>query len=82
MENALVHRVGDVRTLAGQITLLHKDRGLLERLRAGGLLGASELTWGAAGKKLFSVYQEIIEAFANSNSSEFASARVLGGTAR
>lgn len=82
MENALVHRVGDVRTLAGQITLLHKDRGLLERLRAGALLGASELTWGAAGKKLFSVYQEIIEAFANSNSSEFASARVLGGTAR
>jgi glycosyltransferase involved in cell wall biosynthesis len=82
MENALVHRVGDVRTLAGQITLLHKDRGLLERLRAGALLGASELTWGAAGKKLFSVYQEIIEAFANSNSCEFASARVLGGTAR
>jgi glycosyltransferase involved in cell wall biosynthesis len=82
MENALVHRVGDVRTLAGQITLLHKDRGLLERLRAGALLGASELTWGAAGKKLFSVYQEIIEAFANSNSCEFASARAVGGTAR
>ena len=37
MENALVHRVGDVEALTKQITLLHEDRPLLERLRAAGL---------------------------------------------
>jgi glycosyltransferase involved in cell wall biosynthesis len=73
MENALVHRVGDVSTLANQITLLDKDRTLLERLRVRGLREAPEITWSAAGEKLFSVYQGIIKAFAKSNSCEVAS---------
>ena len=73
MENALVHPVGDVSTLANQITLLDKDRTLLERLRVRGLREAPEITWSAAGEKLFSVYQGVIKAFAKSNSCEVAS---------
>jgi glycosyltransferase involved in cell wall biosynthesis len=64
MENALVHRVGDVKTIAEQITLLHEDRRLLERLRSTGLGMVSEITWRAAGEKLLGVYQGIIESYA------------------
>jgi hypothetical protein len=60
MENALVHRVGDVEALRQQITMLHEDRALLERLRANGSSGLSELTWDAAGIKLLDVYRETI----------------------
>jgi glycosyltransferase involved in cell wall biosynthesis len=62
MENALVHRVGDVKALAEQITLLYNDRALLERLRTTGLRGVPEITWHAAGEKLLRVYRETIEA--------------------
>lgn len=60
MENALVHRVGDVRVLTRQITMLHQDRTLLERLRAASLSQLSELTWATAGVKLLEVYHETI----------------------
>ena len=62
MENALVHSVGDVKTIAQQITLLHEDRALLERLRTSALRSVPEITWSAAGEKLLRVYEEIIEA--------------------
>jgi glycosyltransferase involved in cell wall biosynthesis len=62
MKNALVHHVGDVETLAKQITLLHEDRALLQRLRATGLRRVPEITWDAAGEQLLRVYQEVIEA--------------------
>jgi glycosyltransferase involved in cell wall biosynthesis len=62
MKNALVHHVGDVETLAKQITLLHEDRALLERLRTTGLRRVPEITWDAAGEQLLRVYQEVIEA--------------------
>jgi glycosyltransferase involved in cell wall biosynthesis len=62
MKNALVHHVGDVETLANQITLLHEDRALLQRLRATGLRRVPEITWDAAGEQLLRVYQEVIEA--------------------
>jgi glycosyltransferase involved in cell wall biosynthesis len=58
MENALVHRVGDVETLAQHITMLHQDRTLLQRLRESGLETRSELTWTAAGVRLLEVYRE------------------------
>jgi D-inositol-3-phosphate glycosyltransferase len=61
MGNALVHRVGDVKTMAKQITLLDEDRGLLEKLRAAGQREAPEITWRAAGEKLLRVYREIVE---------------------
>lgn len=62
MENALVHRVGDVKTLTQQISLLHEDRALLERLRAASLSTVHEVTWTAAGVKLLQVYREVIAA--------------------
>jgi glycosyltransferase involved in cell wall biosynthesis len=62
MENALVHRVGDVQALASHIRMLDENRALLETLRAASLRTVSEITWGAAGVKLLQVYQEILEA--------------------
>jgi len=58
MENALVHTVGDVNTLAQHIAMLHEDRELLEKLRTSSLSTVSEITWEAAGKKLLQVYRE------------------------
>jgi glycosyltransferase involved in cell wall biosynthesis len=60
METGLVHHVGDVATLAQQITTLHEDRALLARLRAQSLNLAPEVTWTAAGQKLLQVYRETI----------------------
>jgi|SRR5579872_2925602 len=59
-ENALVHSVGDVRTLSRQITMLHEDRVLLERLRITSLATVPEITWAAAGLRLLQVYRETI----------------------
>jgi glycosyltransferase involved in cell wall biosynthesis len=61
MENALVHRIGDVQALTQHITTLHEDRGLLEKLRSAGLRKVPEITWTAAGKILVDVYRETIE---------------------
>jgi glycosyltransferase involved in cell wall biosynthesis len=60
MENALVHRAGDVQALTEHITTLHENRDLLARLRASGLNGMGEITWEAAGKRLLDVYRETI----------------------
>lgn len=48
MEKALVHSVGDVKTLAKQITKLYEDRSLLVKLRTESLRTRNEFTWGAA----------------------------------
>ncbi len=63
METGLVHHVGDVKTLAEQLTMLDKDKVLLERLRAGALNRRDEITWTAAGKRLLTVYREVIGAY-------------------
>jgi len=60
MQNALVHRVGDVDALTEHLTMLHEDRDLLERLRAGALSSAPALTWTAAGARLLRVYREVL----------------------
>jgi glycosyltransferase involved in cell wall biosynthesis len=60
METGLVHHVGDVETLAGEITLLDSDRTLLERLRARCLKIAPDLTWTAAGTRLLEVYGDVL----------------------
>ncbi len=62
MENALVHRIGDVNALAEQITMLNGNRALLETLRAGCLRTAPQLTWTAAGVRLLDIYREVIVA--------------------
>jgi glycosyltransferase involved in cell wall biosynthesis len=56
-ENALVHRVGDVDALAGQLTLLHEDRDRLDELREACLRVAPTLTWAAAGRQLLGAYE-------------------------
>jgi glycosyltransferase involved in cell wall biosynthesis len=63
MENALVHKVGDVAALAQHLAMLHEDRDLLEKLRAASLATISELTWDTAGVKLLDVYRETIAAY-------------------
>lgn len=60
MGNALVHQVGDVEALARHLTMLHQDRELLQRLRAGCLRAAPHHTWTAAGVKLLQVYRQAI----------------------
>lgn len=67
MENALVHRIGDVRALTEHITVLHEDRQLLERLRASGISILAEITWKAAGRKLLQVYKDVIATHAQRN---------------
>jgi D-inositol-3-phosphate glycosyltransferase len=60
MENALVHRAGDVSTLTEHITMVDQDRALLDRLRSNGLSILDGLTWTAAGVKLLDAYRETI----------------------
>jgi glycosyltransferase involved in cell wall biosynthesis len=62
MDNALVHSVGDVKSLSEHITLLHENRVLLEQLRAACLRTAPDVTWRAAGVRLYQVYREIMVA--------------------
>jgi len=62
LENALVHRAGDVETLTEHLTMLHENRGLLERLRAASLSTVNEITWTAAGVRLLEVYGEVVAA--------------------
>jgi glycosyltransferase involved in cell wall biosynthesis len=62
MKTGLTHRIGDVSTLEQQITLLHKDRALLARLRSACLEVTPKVTWTAAGKILLDAYRETIAA--------------------
>ena len=62
MKTGLVHRVGDIASLKDQITMLHQDRVLLERLRAASLETARQITWTAVGRKLLQVYRETVAA--------------------
>ncbi len=60
MENALVHRVGDVSTLQQQLDLMNDDRELLARLRAASLQTVNQITWQAAGVRLLDVYRSVL----------------------
>jgi glycosyltransferase involved in cell wall biosynthesis len=62
METGLMHKVGDVEALCQHITMMHEDRGLLERLRAASLAMVPEITWTAAGRILLQRYRETIAA--------------------
>jgi glycosyltransferase involved in cell wall biosynthesis len=63
MENALVHRAGNVDQLTEHIALLDANRDLLQKLREASLRTADEITWKAAGRKLLAAYQQTIEAY-------------------
>jgi glycosyltransferase involved in cell wall biosynthesis len=62
LKTGLVHSVGDVATLTEHITMLHKDRALLDRLRRASIDSAHEVTWTAAGARLLQVYRDVIAA--------------------
>jgi glycosyltransferase involved in cell wall biosynthesis len=81
METGLMHRVGDVDALTRQITMLHEDRALLDKLRANGLKMVPEITWTAAGEGLLNVYRDTIAAYrpAPLNDGARAERRVYAG---
>lgn len=58
--NALVHPVGDIETLTKNITMLHENRALLEKLRSASLKTVNKITWTAAGEKLVESYCKVI----------------------
>jgi glycosyltransferase involved in cell wall biosynthesis len=69
LQDGLVHRVGDVDTLVRHFDMLHADRGLLEQLRTESLRTRSQLTWSAAGVRLFDVYRDTLSASAETAAS-------------
>lgn len=58
LQNGLVHNVGDVATLTEHITLLDRNRSLLDRLRTAAISSAPGFTWAAAGRKLVGAYDQ------------------------
>lgn len=60
MENALVHRAGDVSSLSQHISMLYEDRNLLGNLRLNSISSIGEITWSAAGEKLKNVYNKAL----------------------
>jgi glycosyltransferase involved in cell wall biosynthesis len=65
LENALVHRVGDIDTLEEHFTLMQNDPALRDRLRSSSLRTVGELTWASAGKRLLEVYRGIISDYSH-----------------
>ena len=56
MENALIHKVGDVETLTQHITSVHQSQSLLTSLRARALESRTAWTWNESGRVLASTY--------------------------
>jgi glycosyltransferase involved in cell wall biosynthesis len=72
MYDALVHQAGDVEALARHITMLYENRPLLEKLRTASLRSVKDLTWKAAGLRLFEAYAEILSAARSTNNAPLA----------
>ncbi len=62
MKNAMVHPVGDTKTLTEHINLLHERRDVLAGLNDAGLRSLPSISWKAAGKSLVEAYFNIIAA--------------------
>jgi glycosyltransferase involved in cell wall biosynthesis len=73
MHDALVHAVSDVNALREHLSLLHRDRGLLDRLRAESLRDVHNITWDSAGVRLLEVYRQAIAAHTASRNIDHAS---------
>ena len=59
--DSLVHRVGDVEMLTQHISILHEDRTLFQKLRTQSLTTTAQARWSAAGRKLLTVYEKVLE---------------------
>jgi glycosyltransferase involved in cell wall biosynthesis len=57
----LVHRGRDVDELREQFDRLVSEPGLLDRLRAASLAGASNFTWERAAQRLVTVYRDLLD---------------------
>lgn len=79
MKTGLMHRVGDVEALTQHITMLHKDRELLSKLRAAGLEAAPGVTWTAAGRILLDVYRDTLAAHKTGEAREIGEDRQFVG---
>jgi glycosyltransferase involved in cell wall biosynthesis len=75
METGLVHAVGDISSLAEHISILHRDRELLKKLRSAALNMAANITWIDAGKQLLQVYRETISDYKAMNADKRNRAR-------
>jgi glycosyltransferase involved in cell wall biosynthesis len=75
MKTGLMHRVGDVAALTQHITMLHKDRALLGRLRSACLETVPSITWTAAGRVLLDAYRETLVGYPTSAKSEAVQTR-------
>jgi glycosyltransferase involved in cell wall biosynthesis len=60
LENALVHKAGDIETLAKHMSMLHEDRNLYNKLRENSLRTTSQMTWSYSGVRLLDVYRGIL----------------------
>jgi glycosyltransferase involved in cell wall biosynthesis len=79
MQTGLRHPVGDVQTLAQQITMVYEDRALLAQLRSSGLAMVPQMTWTAGGVGLLGAYRQAIAEYRGKASRH---GEVPSGTAR
>ena len=64
MKNAMVHRVGDMKALTEHIDVLHRQRGILSRLRDCGLRSVPSISWAVSGRSLVSAYRRVLSSVA------------------
>ncbi len=62
-KNALIHRTGDVATLASHFSRVHEDRSYLNKLRSASLETATQLTWPEAGRDMVDAYYRIVNSY-------------------
>jgi len=67
MENALVHKVGDLQELTSHINLLDQDRSLLNKLRTASLKTCRSDNMVTAGDRLHRIYLEALTKSASSS---------------
>lgn len=60
--DSLVHPMRAVDELTSHFSLLRRDRALLATLRRGALASRDGLTWKCAGRRLSSIYQQVLAA--------------------
>jgi glycosyltransferase involved in cell wall biosynthesis len=60
LDNALIHRAGDVETLTQHIASVHQNQGLMTSLHDGALKSRTAWTWDESGRVLASTYEQAI----------------------
>jgi glycosyltransferase involved in cell wall biosynthesis len=61
MENALIHKPGDVQTLRQHISILASDKQLLARLRKGAIESSKNADWSHAAMALMNAYERSLK---------------------